>query len=138
MANVLFGTQHTDLCYGYNAFWADCLPVLQLADKGPVVDEQRWGDGFEIETVINARIAMAGLHVTEVASYEHERIHGESNLNTWRDGLRVLRALVLERFRPPVVAPSPVEQLRGRVASAVAHQSSVGMAVSDRSASVAA
>src|ERR1700754_718061 len=26
VANTLFGTGHTDLCYGYNAFWADILP----------------------------------------------------------------------------------------------------------------
>jgi hypothetical protein len=25
-ANTLFGTGYTDLCYGYNAFWATCLP----------------------------------------------------------------------------------------------------------------
>jgi hypothetical protein len=33
-----------------------------------------------------------------VPSYEDERIHGQSNLNTWRDGFRVLRALLVERF----------------------------------------
>jgi hypothetical protein len=26
VANALFGTSYTDLCYGYNAFWADLLP----------------------------------------------------------------------------------------------------------------
>ena len=30
VANALFGTGYTDLCYGYNAFWADLLPVLDL------------------------------------------------------------------------------------------------------------
>jgi len=28
VANALFGTSYTDLCYGYNAFWADLLPLL--------------------------------------------------------------------------------------------------------------
>lgn len=108
LANVMFGTRYTDLCYGYNAFWTRCLPALALTDDGPVVNEQRWGDGFEIETVINTRIARARLRITEVPSFEEPRIHGESNLNTWRDGLRVLRALVVERFRPAIVAvPSP-------------------------------
>ena len=32
VANALFGTSYTDLCYGYNAFWADILPVLDLPD----------------------------------------------------------------------------------------------------------
>jgi len=59
-----------------------------------------WGDGFEIETIINTRIAKAGLRLVEVPSFEFDRIHGESNINTWRDGrrvLRALRALVVER-----------------------------------------
>src|SRR3954447_13703075 len=30
IANVLFGTRYTDLCYGYNAFWGYCLPALEL------------------------------------------------------------------------------------------------------------
>jgi glycosyltransferase involved in cell wall biosynthesis len=98
IANAFFGTRHTDLCYGYNAFWAYCLPALELNAAGPGADEKRWGDGFEIETLINARVAKAGLRVTEVPSHEHQRIHGQSNLNTWRDGVRVLRALVVERL----------------------------------------
>ena len=31
LVNVLFGTRYTDLCYGYNAFWADLLPVARPA-----------------------------------------------------------------------------------------------------------
>jgi glycosyltransferase involved in cell wall biosynthesis len=98
IANALFGTRYTDLCYGYNAFWAHCLPALELdaSDRGST--EKLWGDGFEIETLINTRIAKAGLVITEVPSYEAERLHGESNLNTWRDGFRVLRALLVERI----------------------------------------
>src|SRR3954449_11746287 len=36
IANVLFGTRYTDLCYGYNAFWARCLDALELdaSDRG--------------------------------------------------------------------------------------------------------
>jgi glycosyltransferase involved in cell wall biosynthesis len=120
-ANLLYGTRYTDLCYGYNAFWTYCLPALELEADGPGRDEKLWGDGFEIETLINTRIAKAGLRITEVPSYEHERIHGESNLNTWRDGLRVLRALLVERINgkgkgvrvgarrlPPVAVPAAV------------------------------
>lgn len=94
-ANLLFGTRYSDLCYGYNAFWVDILPLLQL----PAISilEPQWGDGFEIETVINTRVAANDLVVTEVASYELDRIHGKSNLRTFRDGYRVLRALVSER-----------------------------------------
>ena len=33
--NVLFRTRYTDLCYGYNAFWADLIPLLDLPDHAP-------------------------------------------------------------------------------------------------------
>ena len=56
-------------------------------------------DGFEVETLINIRVARAGLAVAEVPSIEHERLHGESKLNAVRDGLRVLRTIVRERVR---------------------------------------
>jgi glycosyltransferase involved in cell wall biosynthesis len=97
-ANILFGTRYTDLCYGYNAFWTACLDVLALDAADRPQTHKLWGDGFEIETIINTRVAKAGLHIVEVPSYEYDRQHGTSNLNTWRDGLRVLRALLIERI----------------------------------------
>lgn len=97
LANGLFGTQYTDLCYGYNAFWRYCLESLELDPRPSTVGGKLWGDGFEIETIINTRMAKCGMSIREVPSFEHPRIFGESNLNTWRDGLRVLRALVVER-----------------------------------------
>jgi glycosyltransferase involved in cell wall biosynthesis len=98
LANVMFGTRYTDLCYGYNAFWRHCLPTLELDVTGHDEDVKRWGDGFEIETIINTRVAKGRLHIVEVPSFEFDRVHGTSNLNTWRDGLRVLRALAHERL----------------------------------------
>jgi glycosyltransferase involved in cell wall biosynthesis len=99
LVNVLYGTRYTDLCYGYNAFWRHCLDALEVhpgaEDKN---GGMRWGDGFEIETIINTRVARAGLTVAEVASFEQLRISGESNLNATRDGLRVLRSILRERW----------------------------------------
>jgi glycosyltransferase involved in cell wall biosynthesis len=94
LVNVLYTTAYTDLCYGYNAFWRRCLPALAL----PAVDAAgpQWGDGFEIETLINVRAAAQRLTVTEVHSIEATRLYGESNLNAVRDGLRVLRTIVDE------------------------------------------
>ncbi|MCL8024430.1 glycosyltransferase family 2 protein [Nocardioides bruguierae] len=99
--NRTFGTHFTDLCYGYNAFWTDVLPVLDLADpQAPSRDgEMLWGDGFEIETVINCRFAAGGARIAEVPSVERERIFGHSNLNAVKDGLRVLRTIATERVR---------------------------------------
>ncbi len=88
LTNLLYGTRYTDLCYGYNAFWARHLHALDLDC-----------DGFEIETLMNVRAAQAGLTIHEVPSHERSRIHGESNLHAVRDGLRVLRTILRERFR---------------------------------------
>jgi glycosyltransferase involved in cell wall biosynthesis len=96
-ANLFFGTHYTDLCYGYNAFWTYCLETLELDPRPGETSGKLWGDGFEIETIINTRMAKARMRITEVPSYEHRRVHGVSNLDTWRDGRRVLRALLVER-----------------------------------------
>lgn len=91
LVNVTFQSSFSDLCYGYNAFWRRHVHVMDL----PNVDapEPQWGDGFEIETLINVRVAKAGLIIAEVPSFERDRIHGESNLNAITDGLRVLRTI---------------------------------------------
>ena len=85
---LAFGARFTDLCYGYNAFWAEVLPFLH-------------GDaeGFEIETHMNLRALGHGLRVVEVPSYERRRVHGISNLRTFRDGFRVLRTIMRERSK---------------------------------------
>nr|WP_296065776.1 glycosyltransferase family 2 protein [uncultured Actinoplanes sp.] len=111
LVNGLFGTRYSDLCYGYNAFWARHLDVFALDSTSPAPagkrDGRLWGDGFEIETLLNLRAAKARLRIVEVPSFEQRRIHGESNLNALTDGLRVLRTIARElpgRRRPAVAA----------------------------------
>lgn len=102
LTNVLLGTKYTDLCYGYNAFWAHVLPRLDLpATNLPrrVDGSMHWGDGFEIETVLNCRFAADGMRIVEIPSVERLRIHGESNLRAVRDGFRVLKTIWAERQR---------------------------------------
>ncbi|MFI6293894.1 glycosyltransferase family 2 protein [Nonomuraea sp. NPDC050790] len=96
LTNMLYGTRYTDLCYGYNAFWARHLDAMALDC-----------DGFEIETLMNVRAAQAGLLIQEVPSHEHCRIHGESNLHAVRDGWRVLKTILRERNRGMVATPAP-------------------------------
>ena len=109
LVNVMFGTAFTDLCYGYNAFWRHCLPAISLV-PGETVNERRWGDGFEVETLINIRVANAGHTIAEVPSFERDRLHGTSNLNAFTDGFRVLRTIHTERRewkrRTPVAQPA--------------------------------
>jgi glycosyltransferase involved in cell wall biosynthesis len=98
LMNRMYGVSFSDLCYGYNAFWRHCVENLALPETAG--SARVFGDGFEIETVLAAQVATAGLRVAEVPSYERDRLHGTSNLNTWRDGFRVLRAILRERPRP--------------------------------------
>jgi glycosyltransferase involved in cell wall biosynthesis len=88
IVNILFGVGHTDLCYGYMAFWRHCLPQLAVDCVG-----------FEVETLLTLRAVRAKLTVAEVPSGERKRLHGVSNLRPVRDGLRVLRTILRERLR---------------------------------------
>lgn len=86
LANRLYGTRYTDLCYGLNAFWAHCLPHMAIDC-----------DGFEVETLIHLRLAKSSLKVREVGSFEARRMFGNSKLRTVRDGFRVLGVILTER-----------------------------------------
>ena len=92
--NAIYDADHTDLCYGYMAFWRRHLWALS-----PSVS------GFEVETFLNVRASRAGLKVVEVASKEGRRLYGNSNLHPIRDGLRIVRTMFRERIAPrPVLA----------------------------------
>lgn len=96
MVNVLYRARFTELCYGYMAIRRSGVQVLQLT-----------GSGFEIETEIVVRSLRAGLRVVEVPSYEAERRYGTSNLNATRDGIRVVRTLLVQRVRRTNPPPAP-------------------------------
>jgi len=111
---LVHGARFTDLCYGFNAFWADVLPVLELES-----------DGFEIETEMNLRAHLTGLRIEEVPSVEAARIYGASNLHAVRDGLRVLRQIVRERGRPA----APAREERAWVPVPMGHMEPVAVAI---------
>lgn len=69
VVNVLYGVRYTELCYGYSAFWRHCLSQIAI-DCG----------GFEVETLMNIRVAKTGLKVIEVPSHESCRIRIAGNL----------------------------------------------------------
>jgi glycosyltransferase involved in cell wall biosynthesis len=85
VVNMLFGTRFTDLCYGYNAFWCDCLELFEVDAAG-----------FEVETLVSLRARKANLKIVEVPSYELSRVHGKSNLHAFSDGWRVLKTILRE------------------------------------------
>lgn len=125
LANRMLKAKYTDLCYGYNAFWVDILDHLDLpnADIATINNAPMiWGDGFEIETVINCRIAAAGLKITEVPSYEQLRVFGDSNLSAVSDGLRVLKTIGTERRRAARIKAYRREEALARAAHAMQSQ----------------
>jgi glycosyltransferase involved in cell wall biosynthesis len=89
LVNFIYAARYSDLCYGYNAGWTSALRRLELDCAG-----------FEVETVLSIRSIKSGLRVTEVASFESPRRFGQSNLRTFRDGWRVLRAIFREARGP--------------------------------------
>ena len=99
LVNLLYGTKFTDLCYGLNAFWLHCLPHIALDT-----------DGFEVEALINVRLAKSRLKVEEVGSFELRRLHGNSKLHAIRDGFRVLRVILRERLTGPTKVAAPVPE----------------------------
>jgi glycosyltransferase involved in cell wall biosynthesis len=116
--NLLYGQRWSELCYGYAAFSRRALETIGIADLVRGGDtggygrdrwmrtlgggrQVRYGHGFEIEAVLFSRSSRKGLRVMELASYERDRMHGQSHLATFRDGFRVLTAIVRER-RPAV------------------------------------
>ncbi|MBF4615993.1 glycosyltransferase family 2 protein [Curtobacterium sp. VKM Ac-1376] len=105
LCNIILGTRYSDLCYGYNAFWADVLPEIGLLSSElpkPADGSMLWGDGFEIETVLTCRWSAAELEISEVPSHEKLRVHGSSNLNAVTDGIRVLKSIMHERRRAAI------------------------------------
>ena len=84
--NIAYDVSHTDLCYGYAAFWRRTLDQLTI-DR----------NGFEVETLLMIRTAQNGLRVCEVPSFEHPREYGKSNLRVFHDGLSILRVILAER-----------------------------------------
>jgi glycosyltransferase involved in cell wall biosynthesis len=100
LGNLLFGVAYTDLCYGFAAFRRDRILSLELDAVG-----------FEIETQLFLRATRQRLEVTESPSFEAPRRFGTSNLNTFRDGWRVLMTILGERLRPQggLLAAVPIE-----------------------------
>jgi len=92
VVNVLYGTSYTDLCYGFGAFRRNALMKLS-----PHLS----ATNFEIETEICIKANRLRLKVVEVPSFELRRNGGKSNLSTFGDGFRILRAIIGELFKEP-------------------------------------
>jgi glycosyltransferase involved in cell wall biosynthesis len=102
LCNFWFKENWTDLAYGYAVVDRKALGKLGLSsydEMGSVFGHKSYGQGFEIEALIFCRSSKWGFRVLEVASAEHRRISGSSNLRAIRDGFRVLSAIIIEKNR---------------------------------------
>jgi glycosyltransferase involved in cell wall biosynthesis len=102
LCNFWFKENWTDLAYGYAVVDRKALGKLGLSsydEMGSVFGHKSYGQGFEIEALIFCRSSKWGFRVLEVASAEHRRISGSSNLREIRDGFRVLSAIIIEKNR---------------------------------------
>jgi len=99
--NARYRRRYTDFGSTFNVFWRRFLPVLGL-DPYSSPRGFLWGDGFEVDTLIQSRVAKAGLAVAEVPIFENSRICGHRNLNALHNFFPVFRAIMVESwwFRP--------------------------------------
>ena len=90
IVNFLIGSKYTDLCYGFVAFNKKAIQML-----APVLESLN----FEIETEILIKAKKLGLKVLEVPSIEYSRKNGQSNLNTFRDGFKIIKTIFVEAMK---------------------------------------
>jgi glycosyltransferase involved in cell wall biosynthesis len=85
--NLLFATKLTDTQAGFKAFRTETLRRMNLR-----------ADRFDIEVDVLLGVLRAGGRVVEVPVRRSPRPHGESRLNSLRDGARILRRIVALRL----------------------------------------
>jgi glycosyltransferase involved in cell wall biosynthesis len=99
LANTLYNSAYTDLCYGFVGFRRSMLEYVPLD-----------ADGFEVEMQFIARATRAGARIREVPSFESRRLHGQSNLRTFPDGWQVLKTLLRElRWSTPELVTTELD-----------------------------
>jgi glycosyltransferase involved in cell wall biosynthesis len=87
LANLLYGTKYTELCSGYNAFWKEILNYLKLPQS------------FDNDVLIHLRVAKLGINCIEVPHFDAGRMKGRSKAPALREGYRILKVIIGERFR---------------------------------------
>jgi glycosyltransferase involved in cell wall biosynthesis len=89
----VFGETFTDMLSGYRVF------TRRFVKSFPVLS-----GGFEIETELTVHALELELPVGELKTPYYSRPHGSaSKLNTWRDGIRILKTVLrLYRFERPM------------------------------------
>ena len=88
LTNVLFGASLTDM--------ETCYKVMRIeVARGLALDADR----FDIEPQITARVLRAGHRIQELPVRFDARTRAQGKKIGWRDGVRAMQVLVVERFR---------------------------------------
>jgi len=87
-ANLLFQTNYTDLCSGYNAFWRKKIQGIKFYTLG-----------FEMEQEFYVKLKKMQLRVVEVPFAERRRRSGSSKVSDFKQGLKDLLMILMERLR---------------------------------------
>ncbi len=105
--NAMVGRRFTDITYGFNAYWREVSPLVEdLAD------------GFEFEIQLAVRATRSGLRTAEVPCHEATRVGGATKLHAFKDGWRILKAIVTEAQSGPrhhwhmpdrLISPGPTD-----------------------------
>jgi glycosyltransferase involved in cell wall biosynthesis len=87
VVNLLFRANVTDAQAGVRAIRRAALQRIDIA-----------ADGYDIEADVLLKLLRAGSRVTEIGVRRSARLHGQSDLSSVRDGLRILRRILRVRF----------------------------------------
>ena len=87
IVNILFGAHVTDCLAGFRAVRRQALDRVELS-----------ASGYDIEVDMLIRVVRSGGRVVEVPVNRYAREHGDSGLSNVRDGLRILRQILVLRF----------------------------------------
>ncbi len=88
--NVLFGSKLTDMETCYKVMRTEVARSLNLT-----------ADRFDIEPEITARLLRLGHRIQELPVRFDARSRAQGKKIGWRDGIRALQVLAIERFRNP-------------------------------------
>lgn len=88
VGNAIFGTRLSDVCSGHKAFRSELLLSLPLRSRG-----------YELESELVGLAARRQAVIVEVPTSYRPRGRDEGKRIGMRDGLRVLRMMLITRFR---------------------------------------
>jgi len=89
VVNLLHSTDYSDVTYGFVAYDKKAIKLMSRVLKS---------NNFEIETEIFIKAKKLGLKVVEIPSTELKRKNGESKLNSFSDGFKILKMIIKEFF----------------------------------------